>query len=259
MATVKITTEGDKTAFATGVSVVLTAETDAHAEAFQWRRDGANLAGETRSQYQFPMAADAAATYSVVAIFGQQPVTSAPVAITLAPTASPGTVTEPATTPPPEQPPVFHPIFAIGMGIVGVGLAFGIVVGLNLLNGRAGFLPADWSTLEGRLKVGLVMALPLTALGGLAVLTGLWMALVEWRGRFAERKAEPESAVVRKGLGGEDAGKIIDAVGKLRGAALAMVVGAILLVAAAWVAQSAAGTAAEPTPSASSAPASRAP
>jgi hypothetical protein len=66
------------------------------------------------------------------------------------------------------------------------------------------------------------------------------MAVVEWRGRLKN----PDAGLVKKGLPtGEDVSKIIAAVGALRGAALAMVVGAILMLGTAWVAQSAAGTA----------------
>jgi hypothetical protein len=60
------------------------------------------------------------------------------------------------------------------------------------------------------------------------------MAVVEWRGRFKK----PEDLTV-EGVN-VDIPALVEALGKLQGAALVMIVGAVLMLAAAWVAQSAA-------------------
>jgi hypothetical protein len=253
-ATVTIATDGDETSYAAKDRVVLTAMSDEHATGYQWKLNDLNIAGATDSRCEFEMAPAKAGSYTVLARFGDTAATSAPLTIALAAAAPKPSVPEPGPMPQPEGSPFFDPVFAATFAIIGLLVAFGIVVGLNLLNGRAGLSATDWAPLEGRLKVGLTMAIPITVLGGLAILTGLWMALVEWRGRF-ERKAAAAagSGPVAKGIEPE---KIIEVVGKLRGAALAMAVGAILLVAAAWIAQSAAGTAPASTSSAAPAPAS---
>ena len=149
------------------------------------------------------------------------------------------TPAEPAT--PPEPAPIYYDAFAKDtawrIGLLGaiVGVVFLLAVLLLVARG--------WETLEGRLKVGMTIAVPVAVLGIVIVLAGLWMAVVEWRGRFAEKPA-PKTRDF-----GVEPDKIIEAVGKLRGAALAMVVGAILIVASAWIAQAAAGTASNPAPS----------
>jgi hypothetical protein len=113
--------------------------------------------------------------------------------------------------------------------VVAVGLL--AIAGLATITGRLG-LATDWQALGTRFKFALVIAVPALLLGALVVLVGLWMALVEWRSRF--------QATTMAGNREElNVPAIVDAVGKLRGAALVMVVGALLILGSAWIAQSA--------------------
>jgi hypothetical protein len=254
MPTVIIRTPGGKTAFASGPKVTLTAENSGYATAYQWTKNGAPIAGATSSQYAFEMTADAEGLYVVIASINGAEVSSPAVRITLPlDKGAAGDAPEPVTTG--EPAPTFHPVFAAFVGLVGLALAVGLALMAGLPDTHAGLSNAEWRSLDGRLKVGVVMALPIMLLGGLAVLVGLWMAVVEWRGRLAEmpkmERPKPDGEVQSEGVSVEP-DKIIAAVGKLRGAALAMAVGTILLVASAWVAQSAAGT----TPAATSSPSS---
>jgi len=256
MPTVIIRTPGGKTAFAAGPKVTLTAENSGYATAWRWTKNGVAIAGAIDSSHVFDMNEDAEGSYVVIATINGAEVPSPAVKITLPLDNKPaGDAAEPVTTPG-EQPPTFHPVFAALLGLAGLALAVGLALMAGLPDTHAGLSNAEWRALDGRLKVGVVMALPIMLLGGLAVLVGLWMAVVEWRGRLVEMPKKmatpkPNGGAETQGLTVEP-DKIIEAVGKLRGAALAMAVGTILLVASAWVAQSAAGT----TPAATSSPSS---
>jgi hypothetical protein len=161
---------------------------------------------------------------------------------------APGSADPPAT--PPEPPAVFHLQFAKDSA-VWVG-ALGAVVGVLMIGSVLVLFVTAWGSLEGRLKVGLTLAFPVAFLGAAIVLAGLWMAIVEWRGRLSDEPA-PASRDLPF-----DPVKVIEAVGQLRGAALAMVVGAILIFASSWIAQSAAGTV-QPAPTSTTAPAQGSP
>ena len=144
--------------------------------------------------------------------------------------------TPPPDPPPPPPLPLFHGWFAIAAGIVGlvlVATVFGDPFMDWLQDGRAGFSDEDWMALEPGVKVGVTLTVPALLLGGFLVVVGLWMAVVEWRGRFKK----PEDLTVE---GVVDIPALVEALGKLQGAALVMIVGAVLMLAAAWVAQSAA-------------------
>jgi hypothetical protein len=249
----KITIASDAAdgSFAAGTDIVLRALADGSASGWSWSKDGQPIAGEVSNQLTMTKATkDAAGNYVATATVDGQPTRSEQYAVAIKAADDPNSVNPDGGTT--DSPPRFHPWFAVMMGVLVVSLGAALLLGLNLLNGRSGFSAADWTALEGRLKVALGVALPMTVLGVASVLVGLWMAVVEWRGRFAERRAEPDPGT--KGIP-ENADKIIEAVGKLRGAALAMVVGALLMFGAAWIGQSAAGTASPtPTPSDSSAP-----
>ncbi|MCW2996557.1 MAG: hypothetical protein JWN65_106 [Solirubrobacterales bacterium] len=99
---------------------------------------------------------------------------------------------------------------------------------------------ADWVADQGGdTALAASLGVPLVVMGGVLVALGAWMALVEWRGRFVD----PERA--RAGVTAAptiDVPAMITAIGKLRGAALVMVVGALLMFGAAWVGQSSAGS-----------------
>lgn len=253
MAPLTIASEGNTHTFAVGNTVTLVATAQGAASGYQWQRAGADIPGATSSQYEFVMSEDAANDYVVKAtVDGVETASDAFSVEAAANVTGEDDASEPSA--PVEPLPVFHPWFAGLLTAAAILLAVVLVQAMNLLNGRAGFAEADWSTFAANLKVAAFMALPLTIIGSLAVLVGLWMALVEWRGRFAEKPQPPTGdEITPKGISGEDAAKVIEAVGKLRGAALSMVVGAIVLIASAWIAQSAAGTAADATDPTSSA------
>jgi hypothetical protein len=131
-----------------------------------------------------------------------------------------------------DTPPVLYRRFAlavfIGAGAVAVGsiaVDWWAVSAFHLIGG--------WSDLDASRRLAAGLAIPLSILGTLLVPLGAAMAVVEWRGTLA-RPAEREQAAA------PDLGKMLEAVGRLRGAALVMVVGALLLGGAAWVASSAA-------------------
>lgn len=239
MASVKITTPDDKTAFAVGTSVKLTAAVaaDEQANSYQWIFKDQPIAMAVNNQYEFPVSDATIGKYEVKAVVAGQEVKSASVIITkaeAAPKPEPAAATEPQ--------PVFHRNFAIWAAISVVAVGIVLIVISRLLD-RFGISGDDWKTLDSGLKVGVSIAMPVAVLGCLLVLVGLWMALVEWRGRFLEAITPASTPDVQtKGLEDLINEKTIEALGKLRGPALVMLVGALLLVSSAWVAQSAAGS-----------------
>ena len=107
--------------------------------------------------------------------------------------------------------------------------------------GKAGFSDTEWNAFEPRLRVAVKLVAPSALIGAVLIAVGLWMAIVEWRGRFAVAKkleaGKPGGTMI---MSADDAGKAIEALSKLQGAALVMVIGGLLMLSAAWVAQSAA-------------------
>jgi hypothetical protein len=149
--------------------------------------------------------------------------------------------------------PIFHRLFALVAALILVILGLVVAVLIGPWREHAGLSDAEWAALDGRLKVAIVLGLPAMIFGSLVLLVGLWMALVEWRGGLAN---QPRGTRGRRGdaasteMTGDDVAKVVAAVGALRGAALAMVVGAILMLGSAWVAASAAGAATNASPAA---------
>ena len=153
---------------------------------------------------------------------------------------------------PPDPPPYFDVLFALVLGVISVVL---IVLGLAVLgpfhNGLR-LSDTEWKALTPQLQIATRLLVPIAALGAIAVIVGMWMAAVEWRGRFSTDKPALQSKAsqqARDSLAAEaPAGapavlsSVIESAGKLRGAALVMIVGALLMGSAAWIAQSAAGT-----------------
>ena len=131
--------------------------------------------------------------------------------------------------------PIYSPRFARVMAAV--LCAIGVVaLGLWLKDGiQAGLSDTDWNALDARTKLAGAITVPVVVFGGVTLLIGVWMAAVEWRGIFTT--TTNLKTIKTEGL---DPDKIIEALGKLKGAALVMVVGGLLLLGAAWVAQSAA-------------------
>jgi hypothetical protein len=77
------------------------------------------------------------------------------------------------------------------------------------------------------------MTVPLLICGVLLVMGGAAMAAVDWRSAYESASRGPQGF-------GEDPAKVIDALGKLKGAALVLVSGLVLLLGLAWIAASSA-------------------
>ena len=160
---------------------------------------------------------------------------------------TPPPLSQPTPNPTPTQGvehPVFHRSPLVISLIVAVLLVAAVLVVTSVLNGRAGLSSTDWKALTAPGKLAASLVVPLTVLGIVLVALGAAMAFTEWLGTFATTDTD---GVKVKGL--SDVSTVIDSVGKLRGPALVLVTGALLLGASAWVASSAA---APPPPAASS-------
>jgi hypothetical protein len=133
----------------------------------------------------------------------------------------------------------FAVIIAFVIAILALGMYLAIFKDWWPL-GKAGFSDAEWNAFEPRLKVAVKLAAPSVLIGAVLIAVGLWMAIVEWRGRFAVAKRLEAGKPGERIMTADEAGKVIEALSKLQGAALVMVIGALLMLSAAWVAQSAA-------------------
>jgi len=87
--------------------------------------------------------------------------------------------------------------------------------------------------------VGSVIGLGLLVIGGVALLGGIWMAVVEFRGRMRTSKSLPVPPGRARGGVLEAAPGIIDALSKLKGPTAVLVIACIPLLAAAWIARGA--------------------
>jgi hypothetical protein len=129
-----------------------------------------------------------------------------------------------------EKPPVLHVRFAVVSGLVAI--AVGAVLLFDLARNADGIEKSDWLGSQADSALAASIAIPLTVFGGFLLVVGAWMAVVEWRGRFvSEEEARPGD----KTMAAPDPAAIIAAIGKLKGAALLLVVGAVLMLGAAWV------------------------
>ena len=241
MAEIRIRTDGDKKQFKEG-RVTLRTEAPPGTRDYVWNLNGQQIPDAINNQYEFDLSKETAGEYTVAAKLEGMPMTSAPIRISIEePAAAPAPGGSGGGTTPPEDPPTFHPGFARSSAIA-IGLtatALGVIL-LFLLSKI--FVDAFWKDLEDRLQIAVVLGLPSAILGAAILLLGAWMAAVEWRGRFKELPAkEPDKPVTKGGPTPSDVKEIIAAVGNLRGAALAMVIGGILMLGTAWIAQSAAG------------------
>jgi hypothetical protein len=114
---------------------------------------------------------------------------------------------------------------------------------------RLGLDETAYAKLDGRGMIAAAVIGPIALVGVAVTLIGIWMVLVEWRGRFTEKGADDN--VVRKG--GVDIPALVGALGKLRGATLVTIAGVAILLSVAWMTSSTTG--AEPSPTPTTAPA----
>lgn len=168
----------------------------------------------------------------------------------------------PPTTPPPpdkpEPPLIFDPWFASGAAIV-IGLL------AILLLAPLVYRLYNTDSRDAVDRMAIITSLGLLSIGAVVLLLGVYGALLEVRGRMRTRKEQEALAKVQAGVGvgAEETfsgiALIIDAIGKLRGAALILVVGCVPLVAAAWVAQSGVDNGPDSTATPTARPATRTP
>jgi len=137
-----------------------------------------------------------------------------------------------------DPPAVWHARFALISAIVALGLLVLLIAGFVLYVSGT-----DWGSFpasDPRGAAASVAAAFIALLGAIAVTVGLWMSATDWRGRFAppapaDPPADEIAANVPAGLGA-----LVEAVGKLKGPTAVLVVGALMMFAAAWVNSSAA-------------------
>lgn len=130
--------------------------------------------------------------------------------------------------------------------IVLVLLLVAFVFVSQLFAGNLGLDATQMAKLDGRALIAARVIGPVTVVGVAVTLIGVWMAATEWRGRFAAQSdIEGEREI-------PDASKIIEALGKLRGAALVLVSGVVILLGVAWMTSSTASAPPAPTPTSTS-------
>ena len=209
--------------------------------AWKWKLNDQLLPDEASSDLKRDASDDTVGNYVAIATVNGEEVesTAFPVELGDAPT------TEPKPEPAPEVPPEYHPRFARVTAI------FAFVLGVIVLWSPASAAwhvgKSDWKGTDGHLQLAATLGVPLTVLGGAAVVVGAWMAAVEWRGRFRkppEKEEEKKEEARARGVE-VDIPQTITAIGKLKGAALVMVVGAALMLGSAWIAKESAD---QPTP-----------
>lgn len=154
--------------------------------------------------------------------------------------------TTPPATPaaPPEPATIWHKGFAIASAVVLLLLAVAFVIGSQLFADNLGLDATQTAKLDGRALIAARVIGPVTVIGVIVALIGVWMAMTEWRGRFAKKT---EAATGERDI--PDPAKIIEALGKLRGAALVLVSGIIILLGVAWMTSATASAPPSPAPS----------
>ncbi|GAA2159802.1 hypothetical protein FHX52_3810 [Humibacillus xanthopallidus] len=131
---------------------------------------------------------------------------------------------------------------AIVLGVLLVAFVFVS----QLFAGDLGLDATQTAKLDGRALIAARVIGPVTVVGVAVTLIGVWMAATEWRGRFATQEGgEGEREI-------PDPSKIIEALGKLRGAALVLVSGVVILLGVAWMTSATASAPPAPTPSSTS-------
>jgi hypothetical protein len=143
----------------------------------------------------------------------------------------------------PEPPTVWHQDFAVVTAVVLGILLIVFVLVSQLFADNLGLDAAQTAKLDGRALIGARVIGPVTIVGVAVTLVGVWMAATEWRGRFAERSKETGERDIA------DPAKIIEALGKLRGAALVLVSGIVILLGVAWMTSATASAPPAPAPS----------
>jgi hypothetical protein len=162
---------------------------------------------------------------------------------TTTPAPAPSGPGAPTPTPPSDPPTVWHKGFAITSAIVVAVLLGAFVVVSQLFADNLGLDATETAKLDGRALIGARVIGPVTVVGVAVTLVGVWMAMTEWRGRFTEKA---ETGTGEREI--PDPAKIIEALGKLRGAALVLISGIIILLGVAWMTSATASAPPAPAP-----------
>ncbi|WP_404390250.1 hypothetical protein [Humibacillus xanthopallidus] len=157
------------------------------------------------------------------------------------PTGGPATHTTTTTTPA-DPPTIWHKGFAITSAIVIALLLGAFVVMSQLFADNLGLDAAETAKLDGRALIGARVIGPVTVVGVAVTLFGVWMAMTEWRGRFTKAPTATGEREI------PDPSRIIEALGKLRGAALVLVSGIVILLGVAWMTSATASAPPAPSP-----------
>ena len=243
VATVTVRCQDGEGPYAKDTTVTLDASVDNGSPSkWSWQRDSTEVAGASDDTLEVTISDATAGAYQAVAVVDGKQVSSEPFEVKLMSDDGPPAASGPTS---PDAPPEFYLRFAIVTGILALLVVVGVLLALGLLGDTLRLSPSEWSALTPNEMVATRIVIPITVLGAIAVTLGAWMAVVEWRGRFAKRAPKPKPEAEAKGVP-DQIPAVIEAVGKLRGAALVMIVGALLLFAAAWITQSTADTATTP-------------
>ena len=154
-----------------------------------------------------------------------------------------GSTTQTTTPPAAGDPPtIWHTTFAVISAIVLAALLGAFVVMSQLFADNLGLDAAETAKLDGRALIGARVIGPVTVVGVAVTLFGVWMAMTEWRGRFTKAPTATGEREI------PDPSKIIEALGKLRGAALVLVSGIVILLGVAWMTSATASAPPAPSP-----------
>lgn len=204
----------------TGEPVTLSASLDPEepaAESWTWERQAASgatawvaIPDESDSSYSFTADSETASySYRAVAIVGGNRVESDAFSIVVIPA------------------PVWHEEFAgwaAGVGFVAVVV---FVLTLGTWSSSLGLSDEAYAKLDGRAIVAVRVIGPLAFIGVATLVLGLWMAVVEWRGRF-RREGATDGLVAETTT--VDIPKVIEALSKVKGYPLVVLVGLVILL-----------------------------
>ncbi len=233
-----------------GEQVTLTASLKPAAQGARWqweKKDGQTfvaIPGETSAVFRVDVTEDARGPYRAVATVAGTPDRSPEITLKIKDKApAPEKPKEPV-----EVPPKFHPWFAGCVAVPAILLGLWFVADTDWLSTHLGLNETEFKLLDGRTIVSTRMLGPIAALGVVLVIVGATMTLIEWRGRFAEEPATEDGTP--RGVSDVDPVKLVEAIGKLKGATLIVVAGLVILLGVAWMTSSTAA----PPPSSPSPP-----
>ena len=212
------------------------------ASGWEWTKDvGGKKTKLASNPVQINMASGGAGTYTASATLTDPDdatkkisETSAPVTVGVK-SAKPA-VTDPAPAPEPRA--YFHKVFAGIAAFALLALLIWVVIVIDPYD--FGVSGDEWKDLDARGRMGARVIVSVLMVGIATLFVGIWMAVVRWRG---EMDPKPAADGQNKTRGATDIGSqvaaVVDSVGKLKGATAVMVIGALLLLSAMWVTNSA--------------------